>query len=67
MPTMAEQAIRTRQTQRGLPAAMLAVELEQREKKTVERRICEAKASEGEDAGGIQLSQGAADLGRATA
>jgi DNA replication protein DnaC len=41
--TMAEQAIRARQTHLGYLDALLSVELEEREKKTVERRIWEAK------------------------
>ena len=40
---MAEQAIRARQTHLGYLDALLSVELEEREKKTVERRIWEAK------------------------
>jgi len=40
--TMAEQAIRARQTHIGYLEALLAAELEEREKNTVERRIREA-------------------------
>lgn len=40
--TMAEQAIRARQSHVGYLEALLAAELEEREKKTVERRIREA-------------------------
>lgn len=41
--TMAEQAVRARQTHVGYLEALLAAELEEREKNTVERRIREAR------------------------
>ena len=60
---MAEVAVKQRQTYLSYLEALLAVELEERERNTIVRRIKEAHFAKDEDIGRVRFFEGAASLG----